>query len=485
MLKEQTYQEPQTLINLDSTPTITSEINQVWLKVLALLEKQIRKPSFQSWIKPVLLISLENDTATLAVRNEFTRNFLLQSYEKQIQEAVTEVLAKAVALRIVIEPNLNYTLNETNDETQMQTSLANLSSPLEKINSVNTQYKKFKNKLEAKYNFNNLYKAEFNQAAITFAQAIIHKGSALYNSLYIYAEPGLGKTHLLHALGNAVLERDRDIRVRYVKAEEFTNELIIAIQRNQTVEFRTQYRNLDLLLFDDFQFLEGKKTCQEEFLYTFDSLISSGAKVIISSNKHLDQVKLSSGLNNKLKSSLVANINCPGFNDRTEIVKQKAELSQLEINEVYAETIARKYSGSIRELEAALYQISAHKNFAGETINDALITKLFGGLGTVPLHKGLSIEQIANATADYFSLKTKELTSKSRMQDISRARHIAIFLSHELLEISYSRIGEYFGGRKHSSIIHSIKTVNSQLQSRLPSARGLSAILSEIKNRIV
>lgn len=464
--------------------TIDPAINEIWLKVLSILEKKIRKPSFQTWIRPSLLSSINDTEAVVAVRNEFTRNFLMQSYQKEIQSAITEVMAQALALRIVIEPELDYSINELRTSDQIQVSLAAINTSLDKINPVNTQFRKAKTKLEPKYNFNNLYQAEFNQSAITFAKAIIENGSGFYNSLFIYSAPGLGKTHLLHALGNSIAKIDQDIRVRYVKAEEFTNELIISIQRNQTQEFRNQYRNLDLLLFDDFQFLEGKKTCQEEFLYTFDALISSGAKVIITAQKNIDDIKLSSNLNNKIKSSLLSQINAPSFTDRIAIINNKSQASEMGISDIYAETIARKYPNSIRELEAALYQISAYKNFAGENIDDELIARLFGGISSEPRNKGLSIEKISSTVADYFSLKNKELIGKKRLQDITRARHIAIYLSHELLEISYSRIGEYFGGRKHSSIIHSIKTVNSQLQSKLPSAGALKSIILDIKAKI-
>ncbi len=481
MIKNQIEHQASPMLGL--TPAIDPRINEIWLKVLLVLEKKIRKPSFQTWIRPTLLSSINETEAVVAVRNEFTRNFLIQSYQKEIQAAITEVMAQALALRIVIEPNLDYSINELRSSDQVQVSLATINTSLDKINPVNTQFRKAKTKLEPKYNFNNLYQAEFNQSAINFSKAIVENGSGFYNSLFIYSAPGLGKTHLLHALGNSVTEIDSGMRVRYVKAEEFTNELIISIQRNQTQEFRNQYRNLDLLLFDDFQFLEGKKTCQEEFLYTFDALISSGAKVIIAAQRNIDEIKLSNNLNNKIKSSLLSQISSPSFTDRISILQNKSQASKIEINEIYAETIARKYPESIRELEAALYQISAYKNFAGENVDDELIARLFGGISE-PRNKGLSIEKISSTVADYFSLKNKDLISKKRLQDITRARHIAIYLSHELLEISYSRIGEYFGGRKHSSIIHSIKTVNGQLQSKLPSAGALKRIILDIKAKI-
>ncbi|MDA1020912.1 MAG: chromosomal replication initiator protein DnaA [Cyanobacteria bacterium] len=459
------------------TKVINQEHQAIWLKVLEQLSKKLRKPSFETWIKPTQLQDIRDDEAIIAVKNDFTRNFIMQTYQKDILEALKEVEAKSMSIRIIIDPELK-PIQETN--SQVQTSFADLLP-----NSALKPSNKVKSRLHKKLSFENLAESGFNKASITFARATSLNQSGLYNSLFIQSEPGLGKTHILNAIGNELIEQEPATRIKYCKAEEFTNELIIAIQKHTTQEFRNQYRNLDLLLFDDFHFLENKKTCQEEFLYTFESLVNSGARVIIASQQRLESLNISKNLKNKLKISLMSQINSPNFEDRVSILEIRSKEAGIELSNCQKELIARKYPDSIRELESALFQINAHTCFAGEELDDELISRLFGGIGDQPQHKGLSIKAITDATASYFSLKPKELIGKSRLQDISKSRHIAIFLSYKLLSISYSRIGEYFGGRKHSSIIHSLKVIEQQLSSKLPSASGLRSIIEDIKSQIV
>lgn len=479
-LEKQNIELTTTLISPGPITGPSSEYQAIWQKTLNLLETKISKAGFETWIKATVLIKIENDEAVIAVKNEFTRNFLIQSYSKVIKDAIKEILALSLALRIIIEPSLELINNS-------QTSLADLIP--EKIenhksklqNSVN----KLKTKLNQKYNFQNYSQGKFNAAAVTFAKALIENSTGFYNSLYIYSSPGMGKSHLLHAIGNFVLEQDGSSRVKYIKAEEFTNELIIAIQKNHTQEFKNQYRNLDLLLVDDFHFFEGKKSCQDELLYTFDALISAGARIVIASHKSIDESKLNLNLANKLKSSLMSNIKYPSFEERLELLNTKAKAYNKVDHENIIETICRKSFSSIREIEAIFHQALAHQSFSGESLSAENFTKLFGTYIEANTQKGLSIETISKIVAEYFSLTDKELKSKSRVQDIVRARHIAIYLSYQLLEISYSRIGEYFGGRKHSSIIHSIQSIEEQLNTKLPSAAGLKKIIEDLKMLII
>lgn len=476
MVKTTIVEKDELIIQAESPvkTTIKPQYQELWTRVLELLAKKLRKPSFETWIKPILLSEIKNNEAIIVVKNEFTRNFILQTYQKEIQEALKEIEATAIAIRIVIDPELELA------QSQSQISLADIKPEIKIKPNL-----KIKSRLNKRLEFANLAESKFNKAAITFAKATSLNHTGIYNSLFLQSEPGLGKSHLLNAIGNELLKQEPDTRIKYSKAEEFTNELIIAIQKNATQDFRNQYRNLDLLLFDDFHFLENKKTCQEEFLYTFESLVNSGAKVIIASQLKLESLNISKNLKNKLKVSLLSQITKPNFEDRVSIIKLKSNEAGIDLSEEQIEIIARKYPDSIRELEAALYQITAHTAFAGEELDDELIARLFGGLGDQPQYKGLSIKAINEAVASYFSLKPQSLIGKSRLQDISKARHIAIFLSYKLLAISYSRIGEYFGGRKHSSIIHSLKVIEQQLNSKLPSAAGLKIIIEDIKSSII
>lgn len=444
----------------------------IWTKALAYLEKKLRKPSFETWIRPTLLIEIKNDTASVAVRNEFARNFLVQSYYKEIQDALREVLAQSLAVKFVVVADIDQISNYENaNETEKNLNQAELEISSKQISFAEIQtnklsYKKENSKLVSKFNFFNFVLGKSNQAPFTFAKAITETGTGIYNSLFIYSETGLGKTHLLHAIGNQSQELNQNARIKYVKAEEFTNELIISIQRNNTAQFRSKYRSLDLLLFDDFHFLDNKKTCQEEFSHTFESIVENGGKIVISSNKGIDEFKsISNKLKSKIRSSLVSQIDKPSFSTRMQILSDKALSNQMHLNERHLGFIANKFENNVRELEGALLQVSAYKNFAGEDVDDDLIANLFGGMTPEPEYKGLSVEKISKAVGKYFSIDLSDIMGKSRQKDIALARHICIYLAHNMLRLTYSRIGEYFSGRKHSSIIHSISIIRKEINS--------------------
>jgi chromosomal replication initiator protein len=275
------------------------------------------------------------------------------------------------------------------------------------------------------------------------------------------------------------LNEEPNTRVKLVNAEEFTNNLINSIHKNKTQEFRNIYRNIDVLLFDDFQFLDNKKACQEEFIYTFEAICSRGGKVILASNKELKDFKsLNKKLESRLKGALVAPISKPSYSARIKILTQKASFNNIELSNKYLNTIAEKCNSNIRELEGALMQISALQNYS--SVDDEMISNLFGGLAELPANKGASINSICKQVAEFFGIEPEDITGKKRVQEFTRARHVAIYLSYKLLNISYARIGESFAGRKHSSVIHSIKTIETILQSNLPSAKSVKKLVENV-----
>ncbi len=439
---------------------------ELWQQVLEYLEKKLRKPSFDTWIRPTQLIKIESDTATIAVKNEFTRNFLLQSYYKEIQEALKEILAKSIAIKFIVLIDLEIPENQSISNVENEKNFNDKQISLAEIKTPNSSYKKHSTKLNSKFNFLNFILGKSNQAPYTFAKAITESSSGVYSSLFIHSDTGLGKTHLLHAIGNQAQELQYGLKVKYVKAEDFTNELIVSIQRNNTAQFRSNYRNLDLLLFDDFHFLDNKKTCQEEFAFTLESIIENGGKVVMSSAKMIEEFKtLSNKLKSKIRGSLISTIEKPNYTTRLKILSEKANISQIQINEEHLGFIAGKFENNVRELEGALMQISAFKNFAGESIDDDLIANLFGGIAPEPEYKGLSIEKITKKVAEFYDCDLSELIGKSRVKEIANARHLAIYLAHTILRLSYTRIGDYFAGRKHSSIIHSASMVRKDINS--------------------
>ena len=271
------YEDNKKLILTSSNSNLSYsrlDLDNIWSRIIEILSTKLKKPSIQTWILPLKLINIENDTALIGVKNEFTRNFIFQSYHSYIEQALKESTAHALAIRYILDNTIEIAVSNNSEPVQT------------KISEINPVKPKVLNKnLNQHFSFSNFIEDSSNKASLTFAKAIVENHSGIYNSLFICSESGLGKTHLLHAIGNYALNEDTNTRVKFVNAEEFTNNLINSIHKNKTQEFRNLYRNIDILLFDDFQFLDNKKACQEEFIYTFEAICSRGGKVILASSK--------------------------------------------------------------------------------------------------------------------------------------------------------------------------------------------------------
>jgi chromosomal replication initiator protein len=444
-----------------------TDLDKIWERVLYKLSKKLKKPSFETWIKPCKLVSIEDSHVVIAVRNEFSRNFIIQSFSRQMHEAIKESLAAKLGLRIIVDAAIEELPSGT-----AQASLAELSVP-ELSHKHEAQF----DRIQEQFQFKNLLQADFNQVAANFVRALINPRQSTYKSLYLHSQAGLGKTHLLLAAINELSRINPAFKIKYIKAEEFTNELVKAIRTNNTQEFRSKFRGLDLLALDDIHFFEGKKASQEEFFYTYEAILQRGGKLIVSSLKAAPELnKIESNLKNRFCGFLTATIDAPDFEARFKILKHKKQEMNLHIDDDYLALIARKYQNDIRELEGAILQISAHQEFCKHSIDKELINKLFGSIVHSSNFQGLNLDKITAQVAEYFGLSSQELRSKKRHQDIAKARHIAIYLAYDLLNISYARIGEYFSGRKHSSIIHSIDYVKK---------RSLSIAVDDIKAKLL
>lgn len=454
---------------------IKADIITIWLDTLEILKKRLKKPSFETWIKPSFLVDIKEEFAMISVKNDFTRNFLLQSFAKDIQIALKETSGKALALNFLIEDRINPYENLIKDNQGYEEQ----QSKQIKISDIE------KNKKIFHYSFSNFVATENNRSAITFSKAIIENASGIYKSLIVISKSGLGKTHLLKACAEETRIKNETSKVKYVNAEKFTNELIIAIQRNETYKFRQNYRNLNLFLLDDLDFLDNKKSCQDELVFTIESILNSGGSFIISSSKKIDEFK---SLNPKLKSfmqaSLVALIEKPKFKDREMLIEKKAHDLNLKLKPEQVSILSEKSVEGIREIEGFLLQLSAQVNLNHLEITDELISESFGGLFNEFSNIGLSLDKISIKVSEYFGISEKDLKGNKRSKEFSQARHLAIYLSYNLLELSYSRIGAHYSGRKHSSIIHSIKTIENILNSNLPSAKATQKIIDEIKTNL-
>jgi chromosomal replication initiator protein len=450
----------------------------IWQECLTILEKKIKKITFNTWINKLQLIGINEDIIRLETKNEFTKNFIEQSYIKTIQEALKEVTAKSFAIKIEVA-QINEDLVEIEEAPVSITEQKTIASVTQ--NNIPSENK---TKLNSKISLEKTYFGDFNRTCFAFSKTILEDCSNVYKSLFIFSYSGLGKSHFLNLIGNETLKEKPSAKVKYISSESFTNELIMSIQKNRTQAFRDKYRDLDLLLFDDFQFLENKKTCQEEFIHTYESITKKGGKVIISSNKNLAELKnVNPKLISILKSSLVSTIDEPQEEDKNRLIDFKIKELKINLKENHRNMIYKLDGDCIRELEGNLLQVSALQKFSGLDVDTAAIEKVVE-CSFSPTSRGLSIQAIIKVVADYFYINIEDLTGKRRKEEFTKARHIAIYLSHKLLALSYKKIGSFFSDRKHSSIIHSINTVESLLETNLPSSKFTHQAISEIKAKL-
>jgi len=446
-----------------------SEIKETWTKCLLILSKKLNKASFDTWIRNLELREINGSIAQIAVRNEFTRNFINQSYKEAINLALKETLAAQIAIEFLVDPSIEVAANssETPIARSEQSSLASVAP---------NNLKTLSHKINKCLTFENLVIGDFNKTANVFAQVLLSNDLS-YKSLFINSASGLGKSHLLHACGNFALEKN--FRILFSSAENFTNEFIIAIQRNNIQEFKNKYRNLDLLLFDDFAFLDNKKACQEEFAYTFEHITNKGGKVIIASSKQTKEFKLlSPKLASLISGSLNATIAEADFETRVKIIESKIKDINRELDQNQKETIAGKFYKNIRELEGALAQLNAMSRFTNCEIDDVTIENLFGA--RTRRNKALSAQEIIETVAIYYGISIKEIIGKSRQETFTKPRHLAMYLIHELIDLSYVRIGELFSNRKHSSVIHSLEMIKKSLNGLLPGDKFVQKARKEI-----
>lgn len=454
----------------------------IWTEVLSFLAKKVRKITFDTWISKLRLEELKTDLAIITVKNEFTKNFIQQSYIATIQEALLEVTAKSYAIRLEVNDSMVQDMIELPELQQVPTSITEQKS-IASVSQNNTPSKN-KTKLNSKISLEKTYLGAFNRTCYAFAKSIIEDQANVYNSLFIHSASGLGKSHFLNLIGNETQKSSAEIKVRYVSSETFINELIMSIQKNKTFSFREKYRDLDVLLFDDFQFLENKKTCQEEFIHTYESITKRGGKIIISSAKAINDLKnLNPKLTSIVRSGLVTTIDEPSEDDKNKLIDFKLKELKINLKEDHKNMVYRLDGDCIRELEGNLLQISALQKFSGLDADDEAFSKVFE-CNFSPSTRGLSIETIIETVANYFYLEKSDLTGRKRTEEFTKARHIAIYLAFDLLGLSYKKIGSFFSDRKHSSVIHSIKTVESAMNTQLPSSRFTQNALSELKTQL-
>lgn len=422
-------------------------LQKIWQDTLAKLESELSKPSFETWLSSTCLLDIEENALIIGVPNEFAKDWLESRYAPLIRSAVQTVFNQPMNLRFVIGTQKEV-LHKI--ETPTQTSFA------ETVEIT-------PNFLISKYTFDTFVIGNSNRFAHAAALAVAESPAKSYNPLFIYGGVGLGKTHLMHAIGNYVLERSPYKRILYVSSEKFTNELIESIKDKNSVEFRNHYRNVDILLIDDIQFLAGKEGTQEEFFHTFNALYEADKQIIISSDRPPKEIPtLEDRLRSRFEWGLITDIQAPNLETRIAILRKKAKLENLQVSNDVMVYIADKIQSNIRELEGALIRVMAYASLSEKPITVEIAAEALKDIIPVNEPKEITIHNIQEATAEYFHLSLGEFKAKKRTRAIAFPRQIAMYLSRELTDYSLPKIGDEFGGRDHTTVIHAHDKIKQQ-----------------------
>ena len=416
---------------------------EFWSKFTEKLENKLTQEEFNTWIRP-LKGNLNKDTLEITAPNDFVLNYVVQNLSDEISQIISKELKKDISL-----------VYKTIDK---ETFVDKYSSPKTKSGT----------KLVEHYVFDSFVEGKSNHVALAAAKQVAANPSGDYNPLFIYGGVGLGKTHLMHAVGNQILQESPEKRIVYVHSEKFVSDMVKALQLGAMNEFKSFYRNADALLIDDIQFFAGKEQSQEEFFHTFNALLDQNNQMILTCDKYPKEID---GLEDRLKSrlgwGLPVVIDPPELETRAAVLLKKASLMGIDLPSDCAIYIAQRIRSNIRELEGALKRVSANSKFTNQPIDLALVKDALKDLFVISA-KMVSIENIQKTVSEYYNIKLSDLLSKRRSRSITRPRQLAMALTKELTNHSLPEIGEAFNGRDHTTVLHACKKI-AELRKEDPS----------------
>lgn len=434
------------------------ELNDYWQRVLEIIKPEMVGISFDTWIKTLIPVSMDDQIICLKAVSQIQKNTIDSRYLDILNNGFRHITNKNYTVKIVLENGQDIQIKEK-------------SAPITNNSSLNP-----------KYTFDTFVVGENNRLAHAAGLAVAESLGEAYNPLFLYSGVGLGKTHLMHAIGNFVLNQNPNAKVLYITSEKFTNELISAIQNNTTEDFRKKYRNIDLLLIDDIQFFIGKERCQEEFFHTFNELYENKKQIIISSDKPPKDINpLEERLKSRFEWGLIADIQKPDYETRCAILNKKCELDHITIDNEIIKMIAEKtVDSNIRELEGVLNKIIAMASLTNSEITMALAERAVGDLERSS-EKVITVDYIQYSVANYYNLDQNDFKIQRKTSDIAFPRQIAMYLSKQLTGLSLKDIGKEFGGKDHSTVIYAIKKVEEEMKLN-PNTK---TIVDNIKKMII
>ncbi|MSO30097.1 MAG: chromosomal replication initiator protein DnaA [Acidobacteria bacterium] len=424
----------------------------IWDQVLARVETKVNKHGFYTWFKPTSLISDRGTTIMVRVPDLLSKDWLTKHYSAVLDEALTDVnRAEAIVLFVT-------------DGTAPPPEDARPAAAAEDA-SPEAPYSSPASGLNPRYTFDTFVVGPSNQFAHAASRAVAEAPSRSYNPLFIYGGVGLGKTHLMHAIGHYVLQHGRGLKLTYISSERFMNEMINAVRYERILDFRERYRSVDVLLVDDIQFVSGKEGTQTEFFHTFNSLYDAQKQIVLSSDRQPNEIPaLEERLRSRFEWGLTTDIQPPDLETRVAILKRKAETEAVPLPDSVALYIANRIKSNIRELEGSLIRLLAYASLTGRQISLDLAQDVLKNVLEQD-DRAVTIETIQKFVSDYYQLKTGDLKSRNNSKSVSMPRQVAMYLCKNLTHASLPEIGRRFGGKHHSTVIHSIKKINNLRQT--------------------
>lgn len=444
-----------------------SHTSDIWQHILSIINTKLSKPSFDTWFKATKVVSLTDRSIVISAPTTFAVEWLESRYTKLVATTVLEYLGKQVDVSFVIEeaavPEQTQVYKEPPVTIQAEESVSNMLNP--------------------KYTFDTFVIGSGNRFAHAASLAVAEAPARAYNPLFLYGGVGLGKTHLMHAIGHYILEHSPSSKVVYISSEKFTNEFINSIRDNRAESFRNKYRNIDILLIDDIQFIAGKESTQEEFFHTFNALHEERKQIIISSDRPPKEIPtLEERLRSRFEWGLITDIQPPDLETRIAILRKKARAENLDIPNEAMMYIANQIDTNIRELEGALIRVVAYSSLINQDITTHLAAEALKDIIPSSRPKMITIQDIQQKVGEYYNLKLEDFKARKRTKAIAFPRQIAMYLSRELTDFSLPKIGDAFGGRDHTTVIHAHEKISQQIKTDQDLYKVINNITEKIKN---
>lgn len=443
-------------------------IEELWNAVLNNVQTKISKPSFDTWLKSTKAVALEGNTLTIAVPSEFAKDWLENQYTGLISDVIEEITGSKLQIKFDV-PEPDEGMNE----------IKHIKNPKQTVDNASET----KSMLNDKYTFDTFVIGAGNRFAHAASLAVAEAPAKAYNPLFIYGGVGLGKTHLMHAIGHYVREHNPEAKVLYITSEKFTNEFINSIMENDSSSFRNKYRNVDVLLIDDIQFIAGKESTQEEFFHTFNTLHEENKQIVISSDRPPKEIPtLEDRLRSRFEWGLITDITPPDLETRIAILNKKAKAEGLDIPNEVMLYIANQIDTNIRELEGALIRVVAYSSLVNKDIDAALAADALKDIIPSNKPKVITVENIQQEVAKKYNIRMEDFAAKKRTKSIAFPRQIAMYLSRELTDLSLPKIGEEFGGRDHTTVIHAHDKISKLLEEDEELNRNIEELKENIKS---